>query len=137
MRNSIIIAILAVLALILTGCGPVLSDTSTHSYQGPTTHIANTATASGFQTADQTQNDNRPICAGLFVIGSCNISQTNVQTITTARTQQEAASTATPSAETENYAGPGWTILIIIGVLCWLFLGFMFFTRRLNAQDYA
>ena len=74
-------------------------------------------------TADQTQNDNQPRCIGLFIIGSCNVSQTNVQTITTARTRQEAASTAEqPSATAAAYEGTGWTILIVIGALCWLFV---------------
>jgi uncharacterized protein YceK len=131
------ILILVFLVLVLTGCGPILSDTSTHSYQGPTTHVANSATASGFQTADQTQNDNRPICAGLFVIGSCNVSQTNVQTITTARTQQEAVSAVPEPAAPAAYDGPFWTALIVLGALCWLFLIFKALTHSLHAEDYG
>ena len=130
------ILVLVFLALMLAGCGPVLSDTSTHSYQGDTTHIANSETANGFQTADQAQNDNQPRCVGLFVIGSCNVSQTNIQTITTARTQQEAASADMPSsAEAASYEGVGWTILIIIGALCWLFVGYKLLSGGL-AQGY-
>jgi uncharacterized protein YceK len=135
MKRTIIV--LAFLVVTLAGCGPVLSDTSSESYhwQGPTT--TNTATATGELTADQTQNDNRPVCAGLFVIGSCNISQANNQVVTTARTKQDAA-VAAPEPEPEPvYDGIGWTVLIIIGGLCWLMLGYLAFTGRLTAKSYA
>ena len=68
-----IISTLAFLMLILAGCGGDFASPTTTDYETTTT----TKTA----TADMTQNDNRPICAGLFVIGGCNVSQTNIQTV--------------------------------------------------------
>lgn len=68
---------LALLALLLAGCGGaggIASPRYTDSHDRTTT-TETTET----QVAELEQSNNKQICAGLVVIGSCNVTQVNTQ----------------------------------------------------------
>jgi hypothetical protein len=69
------IMVLAFLALLLAGCeGDIASPTTT-------TTTTTTTTAA----AELAQDHNKAVCVGLLNIGSCNTTQTSVQTVRPAR----------------------------------------------------
>ena len=71
--KQLIILAMALLTLLLAGCGgDVLSPASYDSHAVTTT---TTTTA----TAELAQKDNRPVCVGLIVLGSCNTTATQTQ----------------------------------------------------------
>ena len=63
---------LGFLVVALAGCGPVASP-SHYEYDS---HAVTTTTTA---VAELAQHDNRPVCAGLVVIGSCNTTATQTQ----------------------------------------------------------
>ena len=67
------ISIMALLALLLAGCGGDFASPTTTDYQTTTT---TTTTAA---TAELSQDNNRPLCAGILNIGSCNVVQVSTQ----------------------------------------------------------
>jgi hypothetical protein len=71
MKRAIIA--LGFLALLLAGCGPVASPTH---YEYDSHAVTTTTTAA----AELAQHDNRPVCVGLVILGSCNTSATQTQT---------------------------------------------------------
>jgi len=73
MRISFVIALLA---LLLAGCGGNFASPTTTDYQTETTTTTTTA------AAEMTQTHNRSVCVGFLNIGSCNTVQVNTQTQT-------------------------------------------------------
>ena len=67
MKPSIL---LLFLALALTGCGPVASDTTTMTYTTTTT-----------AAAELSQDNTKALCVGLFNIGSCNTVAVQTQNV--------------------------------------------------------
>jgi hypothetical protein len=82
--KRISILALFILALALAGCGPVASPTH---YEYDSHAVMTTTTAA----AELAQANNRPVCVGLVILGSCNTSAT--QTQTTARPAAPARTT--------------------------------------------
>ena len=82
MKPQTILA-LFILALALAGCGPVASDTTTTTYTTTTT-----------AAAELSQDNNKALCVGVVVIGSCNTTATQTQTAA-----QPAAPARTPAGD--------------------------------------
>ena len=107
MKRSIIT--LALLALLLAGCGgDFASPTTTET---TTTETATTTTAA----AEMTQTHNRSVCVGFLNIGSCNTVQVNTQT----QTVHKVPGVPAPQAS-------GQTGMEMIGTLVLLCLAFIF-----------
>jgi uncharacterized protein YceK len=70
------ILVLTILALMLSGCGPVASPTH-YEYDNHAVTTTTTTTAG----AELAQGNNRPVCVGLVVLGSCNTTATQTQAV--------------------------------------------------------
>lgn len=89
MKRAAILGAAILLTVYLAGCGPVASP-SHYEYDSDTYTTTTTA------AADLAQHDNRPVCVGLVVLGSCNTTATQTQTTT-----RPAAPARTPAGDVD------------------------------------
>lgn len=116
MKHSIIT--LAFLALFgLTGCGSVASPTH---YEYDSHAVTTTTTTTTSSAAELSQDNNRPRCAGLVVIGSCNTVATQTQS-----TARPAAPARTPAAGGEDWAAVVCNSFLVAAAITALFVMLM------------
>ena len=108
-RNVMALALLALLAL--AGCGPVASPTH-YEYDSHAVTTTTTTTAA----AELAQENNRPVCVGLIVLGSCNTVATQTQS-----TARPAAPDRTSDAGASPNLGDVCMSFLICGMCCALF----------------
>jgi hypothetical protein len=101
--------ILAILVLLLAGCGPVASPTH-YEYDSHAVTTTTTTTAA----AELAQENNRPVCVGLIVLGSCNTTATLTQTAAPAARPQPAG--AEPFAAAPNLSDV--VMWLLIAAMC-------------------
>ena len=105
MKVYFLLGSLILLSLVLSACGDAVPGTT-----ATTTTTLETTTS----TAEVTQSNNRPLCVGLFNLGSCNVVTVQTQTI-----HGRTAGAQAP-------AQPGMTGAQLVGTLVLLCLAFVF-----------